>query len=73
MACVIEFRCEACQTDHESREEALDCCPPVVTEVYLCRRCREEYTSIASAEQCCPETPAEIQAAAEAEGQQRLF
>jgi len=76
---IEKYRCCECGDTHEFEDDAYQCCPPQVTEIFQCGTCGHEYDHYDEADVCCQggsdETgrprinPLEL----EARGQQRLF
>ncbi len=74
----VKYRCGECGETHNENEDALECCPHHVHEIYYCGRCGKEFGSIEElADECCEElgpdappyvSPEELEAA----GQMRL-
>jgi len=48
-----KWRCEECLDVHDYPDEALECCPPRITEVYMCPICEETHGQEANAIDCC--------------------
>lgn len=38
------WQCDSCGDLHEDKDEAVECCRPVVLHVYCCPVCREDFT-----------------------------
>ena len=72
-----KWRCEDCGLLHEWEDDAVDCCPVEVSEVFICPLCSDDYASKIEAKECCEheedteQTP--TQAELEAAGQSRMF
>lgn len=79
-ATVLEpkWLCESCDEIHDDEEDARDCCPTQISEVFLCPICQMSFYVEIDALNCHdfdpngpppPPTPAELEAA----GQMRLL
>lgn len=74
----LKYRCGECGDSHNDHDEALECCPPQINEVYLCGHCHEDYGHDEdAAENCCDDVdpdalPIASQQELEAAGQMRL-
>lgn len=55
------FRCGACKCTHDEYEDAQDCCPTLVTEVYVCPVCGEDYGDEQAAIKCHGLEPPDLQ------------
>ena len=74
-----KWKCCECGELHEHEDDALDCCPPEVREVYVCPICTKDHNQQIMAFDCCdfdpdvdvlpPPSAAELEAA----GQMRLL
>lgn len=79
-----KYRCNRCGEIHDDVSDALECCAPGATEVFLCPVCGHAHEEILSAVECCDcelsgeaEVELEFQLVSKAEleqaGQVRLF
>lgn len=71
------FQCTDCETYHDDREDAVECCQPLVSLAFMCTRCNEVYVEQEKASECCAKDedlyrPTADQAELEALGQQRI-
>jgi hypothetical protein len=51
----LGFQCDQCDEIFKTYEEASDCCPPGVCQVWVCSKCKLDYMMRSAAEQCCAE------------------
>lgn len=74
----VKYRCSECGDIHDFEEDAAECCPPDVFEVYICPTCDEAHDDEDEARECCASEAAGADGgidyhALEQAGQQRLF
>lgn len=73
---IERWECRRCGEVHPDEDEARDCCPTYVREVFECPVCGEIHHDEGGALECCPEDEAEAKpmsaAELEAQGQMRL-
>lgn len=62
MSIVIQtkWECQNCYDLHDSEDEAIECCPPEVQEVFICPKCGETNRTEDEAIECCKTDPAEV-------------
>jgi rubredoxin len=81
---VAKYRCKRCDEIYEHSSDALECCAPGTTEVFLCPVCNQAHEEVIAAMNCCDSEPmgeAEVglefqyvpKSVLEAGGQVRLF
>ncbi len=81
MNIIEKWKCGECGDLHSDEDEARDCCPVSIYEVYQCPICKEHHPDSAAAEEClasCKEENPEFRYMASIQeledlGQQRLF
>lgn len=49
----VLFQCGRCHENYEDRLDALACCAPEVTELFLCPVCQAEHACWYEANRCC--------------------
>lgn len=54
-----QWKCGECGFLHDWEENAVECCAPMVTEVFLCPICKEEHGDEDDALDCCDKEIAE--------------
>lgn len=47
------YVCEGCETPHESRYWAEECCKPGVEIAYQCSKCEDVHYTVENADDCC--------------------
>lgn len=47
------YLCSSCESEHETKQEAQNCCPPAT--MWTCDECGENYDEKADAVNCCAE------------------
>lgn len=71
------WRCDKCGSTHGYYDDASECCPSMITEVFVCAECEEEHSTKELGDACCAEpvemTPAQVALELEARGQMRLI
>ena len=50
-----QYRCPHCDTLHDTRAEAQNCCTDDIEVVYCCDECGEEFDAASLAKSCCPQ------------------
>lgn len=48
-----KWACNRCNNVHDTRHEALECCPPDISKVFLCPICNEAWYDEDDALDCC--------------------
>lgn len=70
------WMCDRCGSLHHFHDDAQECCPTPISEVYVCDKCEDQHDTKEEADACCFEpkilNDAEIRAELEARGQLRL-
>jgi hypothetical protein len=54
------WRCHECGELHDYEEDALECCPTQISEVYVCPGCNDQHSLECETLECCgydPEAP----------------
>jgi hypothetical protein len=77
----VQYECGRCYEVHAHYDDAIDCCPVDITEVYVCPVCDEGHEKERDALNCCPDADADPDAPSrgptglelEAQGQLRLI
>lgn len=71
------WKCDECGGFHAFQDDALECCQPTVSEVFVCAECEDEHETEKAANACCAEpkelNDADDRAELEARGQRRLI
>ena len=48
-----KWKCSACDELHDNEDDARECCPPSINEVYVCPVCGSDFPFYPDALMCC--------------------
>lgn len=49
----LKFKCGECGDLHDDDDDALECCRPTISEVWICGTCNEHHDHESGAQVCC--------------------